>query len=129
MIGSKNAQNGDFIAGLELRAAYAVLPRLERERPAFDDVKSHSVEKINNISEGEDGVEFVLYGFRDQGFDESAADTFGLGMLVHGQGTDFGGGGTVEVQGTAAQQLAVERDHGEIADGFRHRSEKRRVGK
>src|ERR1035441_9404741 len=120
MIGSKNAQNGDFIAGLELRAAYAVLPRFERERPAFDHVKAHSVEEIYNISEGEDGVEFVLYGFGNQRFYEFAADTLGLGMLVHGQGADFGGGGTVEVQGAAAQHLAVERDHGEIADGFRH---------
>src|ERR1017187_8889684 len=120
MIGSKNAQNGDFIAGLELRAAYAVLPRLERERPAFDHLKAHSVEKIDNISEGEDGGEFVLYGFGNQRFDEFAADTLGLGLLVHGQGTDFGGGGTVEVQGAAAQQLAIESDHGEIADGLRH---------
>src|ERR1022692_4768271 len=119
MIGSKNPQNGDFIAGLELRAAYAVLPRLERERPAFDHVKAHSVEKIYNIGEGEDGVEFVLHGFGDQRLDEFAADTLGLGMLVHGQGADFGGGGTVEVQGAAAQHLAVERA----------RSEERRGGK
>src|ERR1017187_9631833 len=120
MIGSKNAQNGDFIAGLELRAANAVLPRLERERPAFDYVKAQSVEKIYNISEGEDGVEFVLDGFRNQRFDEFAADTLGLGMLAHGQGADFGGGGTVEVQSATAQQLTVERDYGEIADSFRH---------
>src|ERR1035438_8153097 len=120
MVGSKNAQNGDFIAGLELGAAYAVLPRLEWEFPTFDGVKAHSVKEIYNIGEGKDGVEFVLYGFRNQRFDELAANTLGLGMLVHGQGADFGGGGTVEVQGAAAQQLAVERDHRKIADGFRH---------
>src|ERR1039457_5514930 len=90
MIGSENAQDGDFIAGLELGAAYAILPRLEWEFPTFDDVKAHSVKKIYNISEGEDGVEFVLYGFRNQRFDQFAADTLGLGMLVHGQGADFG---------------------------------------
>src|ERR1035438_8956643 len=63
MVGPQYAQNGDFIAGLELRAAYAILPRLEGKRAAFDHMEAHPVEKIYNISESEDGVEFVLFGF------------------------------------------------------------------
>src|ERR1019366_5634485 len=117
MIGPKDAQNGNFIAGLKLRAAYAVLPRLEGEGAAFDHVKAHPVEKIYNVGKSEDGVEFVLFGFRNQGLDQLAADTLSLGLFVHRQGADFGGGGTVEVQGAAAQQLSFEGDHGEIADG------------
>ena len=120
MIGSKNAQNGDFVAGLELGAAYAILPRLEWEFPTLDDVKTQSAKKIYNIGEGKDSVEFVLYGFGNQGFDQFAADTLGLGLLVNGEGTDFGGRGTVEMEGAAAQQLTIETDDGEIADSLGH---------
>ena len=63
MVGPKYAQNGDFIAGLELRAAYAILPRLEGKRASFDHMEAHPVEEIYNISESEDCVEFVLFGF------------------------------------------------------------------
>ena len=90
MVGPEDAQDGDFIAGLEFRAAYAVLPRLEWEGAALDHVKAHPVEKIYNISEGEDGVKFVLFGFGNQSFDESAADTLGLGMFVYRQGAEVG---------------------------------------
>src|ERR1035438_7638932 len=120
MVGPKDAQDGDFIAGLELRAAYAVLPRLEWEGAALDYVKAYPVEKIYNIGEGEDGVEFVLFGFGNQTFDEFAAHTLCLGMFVYRQGTDFGCGRTVEMESPAAEQLFVEGDDGEIADGLRH---------
>src|ERR1035438_9391129 len=120
MVGPKYAQNGDFIAGLELRAAYAILPRLEGKLAAFDHMEADPVEEIYDISEREDCVEFVLSGFGDQGFDEFAADPLCLGLLAHGEGADFGCGGTVEMEGSTAQQLSVERDHGEIADGLGH---------
>ena len=73
MIGSKYSQYSNFVASLELRAAYAILPRFEWEGSAFDHMKANSVEKLYNVGEGEDRVEFVLFGFGDQGFDEFAA--------------------------------------------------------
>jgi len=63
MIRPKYPQYSNFVTSLELRAAYAILPRLEREGSSFDHMKAHSVEKIYNISESKDGVEFVLFGF------------------------------------------------------------------
>src|ERR1039457_5048970 len=116
MIGTKDAQNGNLVAGLELRAADAIFPGLEGERAALDDVETDPVEKIYNIGESKDGIELVLFSLQNQGFDQFTSDALCLGILVHRQGADFGGGGTVEIQGSAAQQLSIEGDYGEIAD-------------
>jgi hypothetical protein len=89
MIRPKYPQYSNFVTSLELRAAYAILPRFERESPALHHVKAHSVEKIYNVGKSKDGVEFILFGFGNQGLDEFAADPLGFGMLMNGEGTDF----------------------------------------
>ena len=42
----KGFQNGNFVAALELRAAQAILPNLERKFAALDFLKTHLTKKI-----------------------------------------------------------------------------------
>ena len=102
----RDAARGDrnLVAGLKFRAAHAILPGLQGQGAALHLVESNFVEELGHISEGKDGIQLIILGFLDQGFDQLPAHALRLGLLIHRQRADFAERGGVEVQGAAAQQ-------------------------
>src|ERR1035438_5531340 len=82
---AQNAHHGDLVAALELRAAHAIFPSLERQLAALHFLEAHFAEEIRHIGEGEHGVERVVGRFPDQRLDEPPADAMGLGIFGHGE--------------------------------------------
>src|ERR1022692_4268845 len=83
MLRTQNPQHGDFITGLELGAAHAVLPRLQRQDPALHHQKPHLLEEFHNVGKSKRSIQFVVLRLLYQGLDQRAANPVGLGMLVH----------------------------------------------
>src|SRR5688572_4320096 len=116
----QNAKHGDLIAGLKFRTAQAILPCFQRQNAALHHVKTYLLEELDDIREGENGIQLVLLRFGCQRLDQTASDAVGLCTLMHGERADLANGWAIEVQRAASQQFVTKPDHREIADALRH---------
>jgi hypothetical protein len=118
MCGLQYPNHGDFIATLELGAAQAIFPGLERECSALDFFEGQLAEKIRNVSKSEDGVERVIARLRNERFDYLAANAVRFGALRDRERTNLTRGGGVKVQRAATYELAAGVRHGKITDAL-----------
>src|SRR5687768_13275499 len=116
----QNTKHCDLIAGLEFRTAQAILPRFQRQNAALHHVKTHRLKEVDHIGKGENRIQLVLLGFGGQRLDQTAADTVGLGSLMHCKRANLADGRTIEVQSAASQQFVTKPDYREVTDAFRH---------
>src|SRR5712691_2155568 len=64
--GLQHTHHGNFIAAMKLGAPQAVLPCLKRENAALHFLETHLMEKLGDISEGEDRIERIGAGFSNK---------------------------------------------------------------
>ena len=85
---AQDAKYRDLVAALELRAAHAILPDLERQLAALYFLKTHLAEEAGYVGECEHGVERIIRRFADQSLDQPPADALGLGVFGNGERAD-----------------------------------------
>src|SRR5260370_41405342 len=120
MLRTQDLHHGDLIATLEFRTAQAVLPSFQRQLPAFHFLKSHLAKEIRDVCKREYRVERKLSRLGYQTLHHPPSDSVGLPRRVDRQRAHLTHNRAVEMQRSAADQVAPGVDHREIADVLRH---------
>jgi hypothetical protein len=102
--GEGAADHGDFVAGVEAGAGLAVFVDLVGEGSAVGDPEAEVEEEIWDAGEEADGLDTLVFGFFEKRAEEFAAGTLAFGFGLDDDGADFGEMGSVEVEGSAAEE-------------------------
>jgi hypothetical protein len=123
-LGKGAADHGDFVAGVEAGAGLAVLVDLVGQGSAVDYAEAEVEEEVGDAGEEADGGDLLLFGFFEEGAEETAAGALAFRFGLDDDGANLGEVGTVEVEGSAAEEdtACFSRDGGfgysEVADVF-----------
>ena len=107
-LGQRAADHGDFVAGVEARAGLAVLVDLVGQGGAVDDAEAEVEEEVGDAGEEADGGDVLLFGFFEEGAEETAAGALALGFGFDDDGADLGEVRAVEVERSAAEEDSAD---------------------